>query len=80
VARKMFNFRLEEHLIERVDRVVPAGKRTQFVEEAIDAKLAEREGRHPYRCPRDGCDYRSRSAAATCPAHGARVVEEGALL
>lgn len=80
MARKMFNFRLEEHLIERVDRVTPRGKRTEFIEQAIDAALAAHEGRHPFRCPRPECDYRARSSSATCPAHGARVVEEGALL
>jgi hypothetical protein len=76
----MFNFRLEEHLVERVDRVAAKGKRTEFVEQAIDEKLAQHEGRHPFRCPTPGCDFRSRSKAATCPAHGRTVIEEGALL
>jgi hypothetical protein len=76
----MFNFRLEEHLIERVDRVAPKGKRTEFVEQAIDEKLAAHEGHHPFRCPVDDCDYRARSESATCPRHGRRVVREGTLL
>lgn len=80
MKRVMFNFRLPEHLIERVDRVAPKGKRTEFVEQAIDAALAAHEGVKPFRCPVDGCDFRSTSEAAECPNHGRKVVREGALL
>lgn len=76
----MFNFRLPEHLIERVDRVVAKGKRTEFVEQAIDEKLAQHEGRNPYRCPVPDCDFEARSAGATCPHHARTVIEQGALL
>lgn len=80
MKRAMFNFRLPEHLIERVDRVTAKGKRTEFVEQAIDEKLAAHEGIKPFRCPVDGCDFRTISPAAECPTHGRVVVREGALL
>lgn len=76
----MFNFRLPEHLIERVDRVVAKGKRTEFVEQAIDEKLAAYEGMPPFKCPVPDCDFRARSEAAECPTHGRTVVREGSLL
>jgi hypothetical protein len=85
MARKMFNFRLEEHLVERVDRVAPKGKRTEFVEDAIEAALAKHEGARPggYQCPlarTADCDFTAASPYARCPVHARQVVEAGTLL
>lgn len=77
--RKMVTFRLDPHLLERVDRARGAQTRTGFLETALDRHLAEFEEFTPApelgaeqgdaKCPVPDCEFSTPEPGKLCPWH-----------
>jgi hypothetical protein len=82
VGKTLTAFRLDDELLERIDKAADKGNRSRFIVMACEAALRGLEDSNeevadvkPFRCPDDSCGMRARSVRAVCPTHGRAVVK-----